>query len=127
MTFAHIDGLKISTDKSTLFSKLELRLITDDPRNKDACIVDGMIPIHFHVDLPSTFGGQVNVTLSCQMCKSCRFCMCDTFKYPSINDITRENHGLIQGEVNVSGSEQGIPIYFTQTLKSESFQTSQLR
>ena len=27
----------------------------------------------------------------------------------------------------VSGPEQGIPKYFTQTLKSESFKTSQLR
>ena len=42
LTFAHIDGLKISTDKSTLFSKLEVRLITDAPRNKDACNVDGV-------------------------------------------------------------------------------------
>ena len=42
-----------------------MRLITDPPRNKDVCIVDGMFPVHFHVDLPSTFGGQVNVTLSC--------------------------------------------------------------
>ena len=42
LTFAHIDGHKISTDKSTLFSKLEVRIITDAPRNIDAFIVDGM-------------------------------------------------------------------------------------
>ena len=29
MTFAHFVGLKISTDKSTLFSKLKVRIITD--------------------------------------------------------------------------------------------------
>ena len=58
MTFAHIDGLKISTDKSKLFSKLEVRIITDAPRNIDACIIDGMFLVQSHVDLPSTFGGQ---------------------------------------------------------------------
>ena len=76
LTFAHIDGLKISTDKSTLFSKLELRIITDAPRNVDVCIVCGMLLVQSHVDLPSTLGGEANVNvLSCQTCKSCRFCM----------------------------------------------------
>ena len=42
LNIAHIDGLKISTDKSTLFSKLEMRIITDAPRHIDAFIVDGM-------------------------------------------------------------------------------------
>ena len=51
---------------------------------------------------------------------------CGTFKYPSINDITRD-HVLVKGEINVSGPDQAIPIYFTQALKSESFKTSQLR
>ena len=41
-----------------------MRIITDAPRNIDACIVDGMFLVHSHVDLPSTFGGQANVTLS---------------------------------------------------------------
>ena len=49
LTFAHIDGHKISPDKSTLFSKLEVRIITDAPRNIDACIFDGMFMI-FHED-----------------------------------------------------------------------------
>ena len=80
LSFAHIDGLKISTGKSTFFSKLEVRIITDAPRNIDACIVDGMFLVRSRVDLPSTFCGQANVTLSesvssCQTCKSCRFCM----------------------------------------------------
>ena len=96
LTFAYIDGLKISTDKSTRFSKLEVRLITDAPRNKDACIVDGMFPVHFHVDLPSTFGGQVNVTLSRLVRRANHVDFaCGTFKYPSINDITREDLGLL--------------------------------
>ena len=51
LTFAHIDGIKISTDKSTLFSKLEVGKITDAPRNKDACIVNGMFLVQSHVDL----------------------------------------------------------------------------
>ena len=50
LTFAHIDGLKISTDKSTLFSKLEVRIITDALSNIDACIVDEMFLVHSHVD-----------------------------------------------------------------------------
>ena len=63
LTFAHIDGL-----------------ITDAPRNIDACIVDGMFLVQSRVGLPSTFGGQANMPLSesassCQTGKSCRFCM----------------------------------------------------
>ena len=42
LTISHNDGLKISTDKSTLFSKRGVRITTDAPRNIDACIVDGM-------------------------------------------------------------------------------------
>ena len=95
LTFAHIDGLKISTDKSTLFSKLQVRIITDAPRNIDACIVDGMFLVQSHVDLPSTFGGQANVTLSCLVRSANHLDFaCDTFKYPSINDIIRD-HGLV--------------------------------
>ena len=41
-----------------------MRIITDAPRNIDACIIDGMFLVHYHVDLPSSFGGQANVTLS---------------------------------------------------------------
>ena len=52
---------------------------------------------------------------------------CDTYKYPSIIDVTREDHGLVYGEVNVSEPEQGKPKYFIQALKSESFRTSQMR
>ena len=110
-----------------LFSKLEVRIITDAPRNIDACIVDGMFLVQFHVDLPSTFGGQAKVTLSRLVRRANHvYCAFDTFKYPLINDITRD-HGLVKGEVNVSGPEQGILKYFTQTLKSERFKTSQLR
>ena len=39
---------------------------------------------------------------------------CDTYKYPSFNGITREDHGLVYGEVNLSGPQQGMPKYFTQ-------------
>ena len=127
LTFAHSDGHKISTDKSTLFSRLEVRIITDALRNVDVCIVDGMFLVQSHVDLPSTFGGEANVTLSrlVRRVNHVDFA-CDTYKYPSINDITREDHGLVYGEVNVSGPEQDIRKYFTQALKSESFKTSQL-
>ena len=49
---------------STLFSKLEVRIITDALRNVDVCIVDGMFLVQSHVDLPSTFGSEANATLS---------------------------------------------------------------
>ena len=42
LTFAHIDGLKMSTDKSTLFNKLKVGIIINAPRNIDAFIVDEM-------------------------------------------------------------------------------------
>ena len=64
LTFPHSDGQKISTDISSLFSKLKVRITTDALRNIDACIVDGMFLVQSHVDLPSTYGGEANVTLS---------------------------------------------------------------
>ena len=65
LTFAHSDGHKISSDISTLFSKLVVRIITAALRYVDVCIVDGMFLVHSHVDLPSTYSGEANVTLSC--------------------------------------------------------------
>ena len=95
LTFAHIDGLKISTNKSTLFGKLEVRIITDSPRNINACIVYGMFLVQSYVDLPSTFGGQANKALSRLVRRANHVDFaCDTFKYPSINDITRD-HDLV--------------------------------
>ena len=44
-----------------------MRIITDALRNEDVCIVDGMFLVQSHVDLPSTFGGEVNVTLLSDM------------------------------------------------------------
>ena len=90
LTFSHIDGLKISTDKATLFSKLEVRIITDASRNIDACIVNGMFLVQSHVDLPATCSGQANVTLSrfVKLANHVDFA-CGSFKYPSTNDITR--------------------------------------
>ena len=64
LTFAHSDGHKISNDISTLFSNLEVRIITDALRNVDVCIVNEMFLVQSHVDLPSTFGGETNMTLS---------------------------------------------------------------
>ena len=61
-------------------------IITDSLRNIDACIVDGMFLVQSHVDLPSTFGGQAN---NVRRANHLDFA-CDTFKYPSINDITRD-------------------------------------
>ena len=58
LTFGHSDRHKISTDISTLFSKLEVRIITDALRNVDVCIVDGMFLVQSRVDLPSTFCGK---------------------------------------------------------------------
>ena len=85
ITFAHIYGLKIhvSTDNSTLFSKLEVRIITDAPSQLDVCIVDGMSLVQSHVDLSSTFGGEANMTLTCLVRRSNHVDFaCDTYKYP---------------------------------------------
>ena len=61
--YAH-DGHRKSTDISTLFNKLDVRIITDALSNVDVCIVDEMFLVQSHVDLPSTFGGEANVSLS---------------------------------------------------------------
>ena len=108
ITFAHIDGLKISTDKSIHFSKLEVRIITDAPRNIDACIVDGMFLVQSHVYFSSIFGGQANGTLS-RLVRSADHVdfASDTFKYPSINVITRD-HGLVY---NASSEEPVFVLY----------------
>ena len=96
LTFVHSDGLKIPTDKSTLFSMLEVRIITDALRNVDVCIVDGMFLVPAHVDLPTTFDGVANVNLSRLVRRTnCIEFACDTYKYPSITDITREDHDLV--------------------------------
>ena len=96
MTFAHIDGLKISTDKTTIFSKLEMKIITDASRNIDVCNVDRMYLVQSHVDLPSTFRCEANVMLSrlVRRANHVEFA-CDTYKYPSFYNITREDHGLV--------------------------------
>ena len=75
--------------------------------------------VHSHVDWPSTLGVQINVTTSRRLVRRANHVefACHTFKYAPINDITREYHGLVQGKVNVSGPEQGIPKYFTPALK----------
>ena len=82
--------------ESTLFSKLKLRIITYAPRNVDVCNVDGKFPLQSCVDLPSAFGGVANVTLSrlVRRANHVDFACC-TYKYPPINDITREDHGLV--------------------------------
>ena len=49
-----------------------MRIITDALRNEDVCIVDGVFIVQSHVGLPSTFGGEANVTPSPLIC---RFCM----------------------------------------------------
>ena len=72
-----------------------MRITTDAPRNIDACVVDGMFLVQSHVDLPSTFGGQANVTPS-RLVRRANYVdfACGTFKYLSINDIARD-HGLV--------------------------------
>ena len=76
--------LNLATDKSTLFSKLDVRIITDAPRNVDACIVDGMSLVQ-----STAFGGQANLTLSRLVRRAIHVDFaCDTFKNLSINDIT---------------------------------------
>ena len=54
-----------------------------------------MFLVQSHIDLPSTFGGQANVLVSRLVRRAIYVDFAgDTFKYPSINDITRD-HGLV--------------------------------
>ena len=54
-----------------------------------------MFLVQSHVDLSAIVGGEANVTLSCLVrCANYVDFACDTYKYPSINTITREDHGL---------------------------------
>ena len=54
-----------------------------------------MFLVQSHVDLPSTCGGQANVTLS-RLAKHANHVdfACGTFKYPPINAITKD-YGLV--------------------------------
>ena len=82
--------------KSTPFSKPEVRILTNAPRNTDVCIVDGMFLVQSHVDLPSMFGGVANVNLSRLVRRRNRVDFaCGPYNYPSNNDIIREDHGLV--------------------------------
>ena len=66
-----------------------MRIITDAPTNIDTCIVDGMFLVQSHVDLPSIFGGEANMTLSRLVRRANHVDFaCDTYKYPPINAIT---------------------------------------
>ena len=57
-----------------------------------------MFLVQSHVDLPSTFGDEANVTLSrlVRRAKHVDF-VCDTYKYQSINYITKD-HGIGRGK-----------------------------
>ena len=85
-----------------------MRIITDALRKVDVCIVNRMFLVQSRVDLPSTFGGEANVTLSRLVGRANHVDLHVTYNYPSINDIISEGHDLVYGE-NVSGPEQYIP------------------
>ena len=73
-----------------------MRIITEAPRNNDVCIVEGMFLVQSHVDLSSAFDGVANVTLSHLAMRANRVDFAyDTYKYPSSNAITREDHLLV--------------------------------
>ena len=55
-----------------------------------------MFLVQSRVDLPSTFGGGANVTLPRLVRRANHIDFaCVTYEYPSVNDITREDHGLV--------------------------------
>ena len=72
-----------------------MRIIKNAHRNLDVCIIDEMFLVQSHVDLPSIFGGKANVTLS-RLVSRANYVgfACDTFRYSSIYDITRD-HGFV--------------------------------
>ena len=54
-----------------------------------------MFLVQSHVDLPSNFCGQANMTLSHFFRRATHEDFaCDAFKYPSLNDKTKD-HGLV--------------------------------
>ena len=62
LNFTRSDELKISTEKSIVFSKLEMRLSTDAPRNIDVCIASMECSLYRLMYIcHSTFGGIANV------------------------------------------------------------------
>ena len=127
LIFVHIDGLKISTDKSTLFSKLEVRIITAATRNVDASIVDGMfLVVSCKFAFNFWWSSKCDAVSSCQTCKLCIFCTCILLNIHQLM-ILPEIMVCNRGEVNVFRPEQGIPKYLTQALKSKLFKTFQLR
>ena len=86
-----------------------MKIIIYAPRNEDVCIVDVMHLVQSRVDLPSTFGGEANMTLPrlVRRVNHVDF-TCGPYKYSTFYDITRQDHGLIYGEVNASGPKHGI-------------------
>ena len=71
-----------------------------------------LVLVPSHVDLPSTFGDQANVTVSsCQTCKSYRNLHVTLLNIHQLMILPEKI--MVWYRVNVSGPEQGIPKYFT--------------
>ena len=83
LTFANSDGLGTFTDKSTLFSNLELRIITDSTRNVYICIVVGKFLVQTHVYSSSTIDGVANVTTLSRLARhpNCVESACDFLSF----------------------------------------------
>ena len=103
-------GACLSADKSTLLIKLDVRILTDAPRNVDACIVGGMFLEQCHVDLHPTFCGVANVTppVLLRRANPVDFA-CDTNKYYQLMILPENIMCLVLGEVYVLGPEQRMP------------------
>ena len=83
--------LKYPLVNQPFFSKVEVRIKTDAPKNIDACIVDGVFLVH-----SQRFAFNLWWSSKCDCDSSCHVDFaCDTFKYTSINGIYREGHGLV--------------------------------
>ena len=73
------------------------QLISVSPQKYRCLYCQSNVAGTFSCRLAFNLGGQANVTLYCRLVRHANHIdfACNTFKYPSINDITREDHGLV--------------------------------
>ena len=128
LSLSNVNGAMNKTDKAALMKKLEKRVVTEDPSNCDACVVDGMFLVQSLTNLPSTFGGVAKTILNilCGLARCVHF-VCDTYRSPSIKQSERLLRDSHEADIKVTGPEQKRPKDFQKALRSGKFKTSLLR
>ncbi len=122
----HVDGSMHKTDKSVLTKILEMKINTEGPTTVQACVLDAMLIIQSHMDLPKTYGGLAGSILKRIMKSSDRVdFVCDSYsgrEKPSLKDIKHELQQEDQSPVYTHlGPEQKRPRDFRDMLNSPEF------